>query len=436
MRKIFAVIRREYLTRVRTRAFVIGTVLGPLFMVALVSAPILLERRETAPKRVAVVDASGTGFGALVSQALRRELRDTVKATGPRYQIDNIETDMAHLDAVRDSLVAITGLQGSGSSDGVLVIADSTVRTGDIEYLGDNVGSPNDMGSLNRSLRSVFISGRLREAGVDPAVLITALRPADLQTFRVSEGRLTGESGETSFLLAYAMSFLLYIALLLYGIQVMSSVVEEKSSRIVEVLISSLSPFQLLMGKVVGVGAVALTQLGIWAGTAMVLTTFRVQVAGLFGADASSVADLPIPSVSPDLLVVFLSFFALGFLFYAAAYAAIGSMCNSVQETQQSHIPITIFIAGGLMSMFALLSEPAGSLAQTLSLVPFFAPFVTPMRYSFGAIQPLGIALSVAAMALGTVAMVWVAARIYRVGILSYGKKAKWGDVARWVRAK
>jgi ABC-2 type transport system permease protein len=290
------------------------------------------------------------------------------------------------------------------------------------------------MSALRATVRPLVMGARLERAGVDPGVVDAAQGNVELTTERVTQGQLTGQSGSASFLLAYVMSFMLYLALLLYGMQVMSSVVEEKSSRIVEVLVSSLTPFQLLLGKVIGVASVALVQLGLWAGTAMVLTTYRLQVAGAFGASPKSVADLPIPTVSPMMLVVFLSFFVLGFFFYSAMYAAVGSMCNSHQEAQQSQTPVTLFVAAGLMLMFSLLSEPNGTMAHVLSLVPFFAPFVTPVRYSLSPLPWTELLLSVLAMVAGLVVVVWIAARIYRVGILSYGKKPKLSEVARWVR--
>ena len=275
MHKIFAVIRREFLTRVRSRAFVISTVVGPVIMVLMFALPILLSGRGGAPKKVAVLDAVQGGFGQLVAQRLGSEMRDTVRHVDPRYDVSYIPVAEDRLGAVQDSLVALTGVRKLGSSalDGILVITDSALGEGMVRYLGVNVGSPSDMTSLERSLRSLVIGGRLQRSGVDPAVVLGVMRPVDLRTLKVSEGHLTNESGEASFMLAYAMSFILYIALLLYGIQVMNSVVEEKSSRIIEVLISSLSPFQLLLGKVIGVGAAGLLQLAIWVGTATVLTS-------------------------------------------------------------------------------------------------------------------------------------------------------------------
>ena len=198
-----------------------------------------------------------------------------------------------------------------------------------------------------------------------------------------------------------------------------------------EALISSVSPFALMLGKVMGVGAVGLLQIGIWAGTASLLSTFRVEIAGWFGAPAAA---MPIPTMTPALLAVFLLFFVLGFLLYSAAYAAIGAMCNTMQEAQQANMPVTMCIAAGLVCMLALLSEPNGVLARRLSLVPFLAPFVTPVRYSLSPMPARELLLSAVTTTLGMLAIVWVASRIYRVGILMYGKKPTLPELLRWVR--
>jgi ABC-2 type transport system permease protein len=290
------------------------------------------------------------------------------------------------------------------------------------------------MTHLERSLAPIVLAGRLQRAGATPAVVGIVYQPVDLEPQRVSEGRLTGESGEASFMLAYAMSFLLYLALLIYGMQVMTSTIEEKNSRIVEVLVSSASPFELLLGKVLGVASVALVQLGIWAGTAMLLTSYRGAVARLLGVSAASLGALPIPTLSPAMLAVFLVFFVLGFFVYSAMYASVGAMCNSTAEAQQAQVPVTLCVAGGLMLMFSLLSDPSGSMARALSLVPLFAPFVVPVRYSLSAITPVELALSFATTVAGILLITWVAGRIYRVGILSYGKKPSLAELARWVR--
>ncbi len=436
MSKILAVVRREFVTRVQTRAFLIGTFIGPILMMALWTLPILLAKRDTGAKRVAIVDASSGQLGVRLEQTLANAKRGEGDEARPLYAVTRIPA-VDRVEAVRDSLLPLThGTKAAPATfDGIMIVNDSVLSTGRIVYLGTNVGSPEAMRSLQRAVTPAVQGERLEATGVNPTVVMQALAPVDLRTLKVSEGKLTTESGEASFLLAYIMSFVLYLALILYGVQIMGSVVEEKSSRIVEVLISSLKPFDLLLGKVIGVGMVGLLQIGIWAGTATLIGSNAGRIAQAFGAPASAAASLPIPTMSPALLAVFLLFFVLGFLFYSALYAAVGSMCNQVQETSQASTPVTLMIAAGLIVMFALLNEPNGSLARTLSLVPPVAPFVTPVRYSLTPLPLSEVLLSVGAMVAGLLAVVWLAARIYRVGILSYGKRPSLAEVVRWVKA-
>lgn len=435
MHKIWAVIRREFLEKVRTRAFVIGTVLFPVLMVALTVLPILLDRRETEPKRVAVVDAASGDVGAKVTEALAASRRSTTDGIA-RYSVVRVPA-VGRVETVRDSLIALTGVQLGGVEgfDGVLVLTDESVDGGRIPYYGVNVGSMADMRKLETELQTTLRQERLRRAGIDVFVGMKASREVDVMAQKVTAGKLTGESGASSFMLAYIMGFVLYMAMVLYGVQVMSSVMEEKTNRIAEVLASSVTPFQMMLGKVVGVGGVGLLQLGIWGGTAMLLTTYRGPLAKLLGASPESLTAMQLPSVRPVLLAVFLIYFVLGFLLYAAAYAAVAAMCNSQQEAQQANTPVTMCILAGFMAMFSLLNEPSGSLARTLSLIPLMSPFVVPVRYSLAPI-PIGeLLLSMGLTFGGMLLVVWVAGRIYRVGILMYGKRPKISEVWRWVRS-
>jgi ABC-2 type transport system permease protein len=435
MHKVWAVIRREFLERVRTRAFLLGTLLFPVLLVGLTVLPVLLERRDKAAKRIAVVDAASGEAGARVVDGLAASRRDDGQGA-PRYAVTRIAASGDGL-AVRDSLVRLTGTRAAADGfDGVLVLTEETVSAGKIPYFGTNVASPADMRRLESEVQAALRLERLRRAGIDVFTAMPALKPIDLETHKVTNGAATGESGGSSFLLAYAMSLLLYMALLIYGTQVMTSVVEEKASRISEVLMGSLQPFQLLLGKVLGVGSVALVQMGVWAGTAMLVTRFRGQLAALFGVSAENLRTLPIPEIGPGLLAVFLLFFVLGFLFYASLYAAVGSTCSTVQETQQASLPVTLTIAFALILMFSLFDEPNGALARTLSFLPPFAPFTTPVRHG---LSPLGtgeIALSALLLAAGTVAVAWLAGVIYRTGIMMHGKRASLKDVLSWMRAR
>jgi ABC-2 type transport system permease protein len=432
--KVWAVIRREFVERVRTRTFLLSTLLFPALMIGLTVLPVLLDRRAKAPKRIVVLDGATGEAGTRVADGLAAAKR-TGSNGGTRYSVTRLVAG-THLEARRDSLVRHVGVSGETDGlDGVLVVTDDAVTTGKIPYYGANVGSPQDMRRLETEVQTALRLERLRRAGIDPFVAMPALRPIDLQAQKVSGGAVTGESGAASFLLAYVMSFLLYLALLLYGNQVMTSVVEEKSSRISEVLMGSMRPFQLLLGKVLGVGAVGLLQLAVWAGTAMALTRFRAQLAGFFGVAPESLRTMPIPEVSPGLLAVFLLFFVLGFLFYASLYAAVGSTCSTVQETQQASLPVTMTVAVGLILMFSLFGEPNSGLAKVLSLLPPFAPFMTPVRHALVRLSPVEVGLSALALAAGVVAVAWVAGQIYRTGILMHGRRASLREVWRWVRA-
>jgi len=437
MNKTLAVIRREYVERVRTKAFLISTILLPVFMLAMAVLPALLMSGGDHTSRVAVVDASGSGLGQPLLDALKAATIGDGKAAVPRYEAVLFPADAANLGRVRDGLIASTGFAGKARKDGwdgVLVLDADTLASGKLRYYGDNVSSPEGMNRLQRDISKALAGVRLAHAGVDPALVARAMAPADMDTAKVTDGKLTGQSGEASFALAYAMGFILYIAIISYGSRTLTSVIEEKNSRIMEVLTSSLTPFQMLMGKVLGVGLVGLTQMGIWVGTAFVLGAQGPHLAGAFGMGAAA-GKFAMPTMPPALLVVFLLYFALGFLIYGSLYAAIGAMCNTIQDAQQYAVFVTMSILVGFMSMFGLINNPSGALGTTMSFIPFFAPFTMPVRWSMTAVPPLQLALSLGLMVLGLLACVWLAARIYRTGILMYGKKPTWGELWRWIRA-
>jgi len=430
MHKLWAVIRREFVARVRTRSFVITTVLGPVLMAVLIIAPAILSTRQTSSRRIVVLDG---GVGPLA-----RVVDNTLRMTLPANMSLELVVAGGELSGTLDSLIGLIDPPepvAATAIDGIVVLDPATLAHDSVTYLGSNVSSMTDIGSLRRGLQQALMADRLTRMGVDLSVVQQANRPFAFVTERVAEGKLTGESGEASFALAYVMAFLLYMALLLYGVQVMGAVVEEKSNRINEVLVSSLTPFQLLMGKVVGVGSAGLLQLSIWMGTATILTTFRAQIASLIGVDPQAVMGFDIPTISPDLLAVFLVFFLLGFFLYSAAYAAVGATCNSMQETQQSSMPVTLTIVVGFFMVFNMLNDPGGSLAHVLTLVPLFAPLIVPVRYSLNPLSLPELAASFTVTALGVLAMVWLAGRVYRVGILAHGKRPRIKEIMNWVRA-
>ena len=387
MNKVFAVIRREFIERVRTKAFIIGTFLVPLMAGVVGYLPTMLTKRETATRRIVVVDAAAGAIAKRVDSVLARQRigADSIA----RYAVTLLPA-AGRVESLTDSVVSLIGRRESDGAapDGVLVLTDEGVESGKVSYLGSDVTSFQSMNNLERTLEPLLRDERLTRRNADSAVKAAATVRLNLDTKKVTGGKVTGESGETSFLLAYIVDMFMYISLLLYGVQVMSSVVEEKSSRVVEVLVSSLTPFQLLLGKVIGVGATGLLQLGIWSATGLYITRMlggRSAEAAASGGDAAQ-AGMSMPNVTPDLIAVILVFFLLGYFLYSSIYAAIGSMCSTQQEAQQSATPVTMIVVIGMIFMFSLINEPSGALARILTFIPLFTPLVIPVRY---AIAPL-----------------------------------------------
>jgi ABC-2 type transport system permease protein len=425
MRKVWAVIRREFVERVRSRWFVIGTILGPFLMLAIIALPVLLTEQATTRRSIVVVDAARGDVGRHLMESLT--LSDAIRAT-------RLTVPPAGVARAGDSLARRVDL---GIIDGFLVLTDATVDSGRAEYRGANATSLADMRVLQTALRGAVIGERLRRRGVDPALVAGAEIPVALATVTIRDGRATGASSEATFFLAYATWFLLYVSIMLYGVQVMSSVVEEKTTRMVEVLVSSVEPFGLLAGKIVGVGAVGLLQMGIWAFCAKVALDRRTELAQLLGTRgeaAAALAGLSLPAVPLSMIVVSLSYFLLGYFLYAAMFGAVAAMVNSEAEARQAQIPVVLLLMVPSVMMVGILADPGGSLARVMSQIPFTSPIAMPVRWAAAPVPLLQLSGSLAILSATVVAIMWLAGRIYRVGILMYGKKPGLRELARWVK--
>ena len=423
MRKIWVVIRREFVEKVRNKWFVISTVLGPLLMVGFVVLPIVMAEQGPSQRKIVVIDV---GAGEFATRLLE-SFGGTLPLSATLVQID-----ASQLQTVTDSLNAAVGAK---SLDGYLIVSDAAVSDGRVEYRGSNASSPADMRMLEQVIRQVVLVERLNRVGVDPAVVSQAQIPLRMQTVSIRGGRLTEESGQSAFLLAYAVWLLLYMAILLYGVQVMGSVVEEKTSRVIEVLVSSLRPFQLLAGKVVGVGAVGLFQFGIWGVSAWLLARRRDLVLQFLGVDASGAGGFRLPDVPIETVAIVLVYFLLGYFLYAAMFAAVAAMSNSEAEARQAQMPVMMLLIIPTMLMLGILQQPDGTMAVALSLIPFCSPIAMPVRWAAASVPGVELAASIAILALTLWLVVWIAARIYRVGILMHGKRPTPRELLRWVRA-
>lgn len=422
MRKIWVVVRREFVEKVRNKWFIISTVLGPLLMASFVVLPIVMAERGGAQRRIVVVDLGTVDLGDRLIGVLRAP--QPVTAT-------LLDVELADLAEVADSLTARVGAK---EIDGYLIVSEEAVEDGRVEYRGSNVSSMADMQVLERLLREAVMTERLGRAGVDAEVVQRARIPLRMRTLSIRGGKVTEGSGESAFILAYAVWLVLYMAILLYGVQVMGAVVEEKTSRVIELLISSLRPFQLLAGKVIGVGAVGLFQLAIWGVCAWLLFQQRDLVLRLVGIDAGPTGGFAFPAVPLETVAIVLTYFLLGYFLYAAMFAAVGAMSNSDAEARQAQTPVIMLLIIPTVLMLGILQQPDGGMAVSLSLIPFCSPIAMPVRWAAATVPIEEVALSIGLLVAALLLVVWVAARIYRVGILMYGKRPSPKELWRWIR--
>jgi ABC-2 type transport system permease protein len=418
MHKVWAIIRREFVERVRTRWFWVSAILGPVLFAGVIIFEIM-QSIGGGTRSIAIVDTGTRGYAAQVAEAL-----------GPSRYIRADAVNSA--PGVVDSL---TRLVEAKQLSGFLIVSDSLPSDGKAEYRASNL-SLQTIEELQRTLNRVVEKVRLERRGVDPTVVTWAqdLR-VTLDQKKCRLGTCTAENAGQSFILAYIMAILLFMAILLYGVNVMSSVLEEKTTRIIEVLVSSLRPFQLMLGKVAGAGAVSFFQFLIWGVSARVLVALRVPIARMLGASESDAMSITLPHIPFATVAVFMAFFLGGFLLYSAMFAAVGAMSSSEQEARQAQQPVTYLLMISYFSMIGLTNDPSSTFARILSLVPFTSPIATPVRWSSGGMPTWELAASLGILAVSIVGVTWVAARIYRVGILMTGKRPSAKELVRWVRA-
>jgi ABC-2 type transport system permease protein len=297
-------------------------------------------------------------------------------------------------------------------------------------YAGANATSFTDMKRIEVAVNREVLAQQLRTAGVTPADAdrLKSMR-FELQADRITtSGR--GGSGQVSILIAISIAMLLYMTIFIYGQNVLRGVIEEKQTRVAEIVVSSVRPTTLLAGKVLGVGAVGLTQVLIWIVVGFAMARYRTALLNMMGIDATP---LQFPSTTISQMGILVVFFMLGYTFYAALFAAIGSIVNTEQEAQQAQLPVVMLLIVSIMFLQPVLNAPDGKLANTLTWLPFSSPIVMPLRMSAVSVPTWEIVASLLALMAGCYIAVWIAARIYRTGLLMYGKRPSMGELIRWV---
>jgi ABC-2 type transport system permease protein len=412
--KLLAVVRREYLERVRSRAFIVATIIGPILMGGIMVLPVFVMRPGGKLLRVAVLDAGGE-LQAEVEEALRGARLEDKR----RFDVLSAEGPVQAREAALKRAVLEARL------DGYLLLPKDTVSASTASYFGRTVSNRMDLNLMSRTVEEVVVSHRLAEAGLDPGQVKKLTRGLDLHTIQLSAEGEREDRGLVAVFFPIILLMILYTSILMWGQVVMTSTIEEKSSRVIEVVASGVPPASLLAGKLLGVGAAGLTQYLIWS-----LSLLGISLA----ATGAVAAGVTMPEISPLILVSFTAFFALGFAFYASLYAAVGAAVNTVQEAQNFVFPIIIPLVLGLVCFPVVLEAPDGAFATVLSMVPFLTPLLMFMRIVVLTPPWWQIALSIVVLVASILAVLWIAARIYRVGILMYGKKPTFPELMRWVR--
>lgn len=442
MHKILLIIKREYLTRVKQKSFIIMTILGPLLMGALFVVPIWMATQEDEKTDVLVVDES-----LLFNNSFSD--KDNLKF----HFVKDMNIKEAEKQLDEDYYSA------------VLYIPQNIINSNGAEIIYKKQPGFNTILFIESSIENELESLKLSEAGIDKKTLAAAKTDIKMRKSKYESGVKESKNTELSMVVGMLGGVLIYFFIFLYGAQVMRGVIEEKSSRIVEVIISSVKPFQLMMGKIIGIAMVGLTQFLLW----IILTTSIVSAAkGFLGVEKNSLPT-PVPMEQamngqsalqpnmqaqqpaaedmdeiwksidkinfPLLIGAFIFYFIGGYLLYGALFAAVGAAVDNEADTQQFMLPITIpLILSFVMAQFVM-NNPEGPMAFWLSIIPFTSPIIMMVRLPFGIPYPYtDLWISMALLILGFIATTWFAGKIYRTGILMYGKKVNYKELWKWIR--
>ncbi|RPI02195.1 MAG: ABC transporter permease [Calditrichaeota bacterium] len=424
MNKLFAIIKREYLQRVKTKGFLIGTLLMPIFILGISFLPALMMRSNLGESiRLVVIDETGQLFEPL--EAAFSEIKNG--KGDAKYQLSQLKSG----ESLEQGIVSLGQKVNAGELDGILVLPRAILENNQFQYHTKNIGNFEIIQTVERTVSGVVRSLRLNESGLDVELVKKLNNWVSVKTFKIGESGSQEQRAEISFLFSMIMGLLLYMMLILYGQFVMRAVIEDKNSRVVEVILSSVKPFQYMAGKVIGIGATGLTQFLIWVATAVLISMYGLVFVKSF---APEVSQLVLPQVSPWIYVAFLAFFLLGYLFYATLSASIGSMVNSESEAQSYQWVVMMPIILAFFFMFAVNNSPNSLLAVILSLIPFFAPILMFSRILAEAAPLWQILISFVIMILSIWGSLWVCGRIFRVGILMYGKKPNLPEIVKWIK--
>lgn len=446
MSKIGIIISREFNQRVRKRSFIITTIVTPLLMVGLMVAPVMImQLKSDDHKHIVVVDDSG-----MIGNQLQ---------SGDNVSFAVVDTPIEQLK------------QNKQNASGFLVIgSDIVTNPKNIQLYTYESTTVDFENRISRQIRDIIESEKLKEYKIDslPQIMEQVKTDVAMQVFKIDEtGAETQSSSVLAMGAAYVFGFMIYMFVLLYGVMVMQGVIEEKTSKVLEIMVSSVKPYELMMGKILGIASVAIVQFMIWMVLIFVLGSAAVQMfagdAAALGAtggvDMGAMAAMSgmggmgetMSNMDPEAVAMlrnvtdlgflgrlfggFVLYFIGGYLLYAAMFAAIGSAVDDVADSQQLQLPVTIPLILAIVVMMTVMNDPHGSLAFWFSMIPLTSPIIMMARIPYG-VPAWQIVTSLTLLYASFIAMVWVAGKIYRVGIFMYGKKTSWKELYKWIKYK
>jgi len=448
MRKFLAVVKHEYRKIVVKWTFLLGTIMFPILMVCFALVPALIFSIKGEPTRIVVIDPSNKVITRLkvnltkekitekseqaaknadfdITKSQDERMKQSAKQVAAGFIFIDYDPDGKSSEQIRSDLKAKAV---ADEIDAYLLIPEKyTDGDAKYEFLSRKAGDFVAGEILEDALSDAVHSQRLADSNIDETTLKNANKPIKIDAKSIDE---TGreKNSEMLWIASFVIGLLIYITLTIYGQIIMGAVVEEKETRIAEILFSSAKPFELMLGKLVGVGLAGLTQMGIWLLSILLLLGFlAVQT------DLSPLLN-GLPHITPAMVGYFLIYFFLGYFLYASFFALIASMVTTVQEGGQFSLPVTMTMLASFYSSFAVIRDPSSSFSFWVSIAPFFAPITMPVRILAEKPPLWQIGLSVLLNLLAIAGMVWLASRVYRIGMLMYGKRATLPEVWKWIR--
>lgn len=424
MHKTWLIIKREYLTRVRKKTFIISTLLFPLLYIALIFGMGFIAEKSKQHLNVAVIDSSGYFTDAIIERS-------------------NTEDKNSTLKLVKGDASAVIADHKKQGYDGYIIVPalDWRTGTGGLVFLSNKSYGTSAITVIEKKLNRIWDDIKNDSLAIDKdKQQVLATSHLGLTAQNIKDAKANARVAET---IGYVSGFLIYFILLIYGSQVMMGVMEEKTNRIAEVIVSSVKPFQMMLGKILGIGLVALTQFLLWIGFVLIIynVTRLTNTGGgaanaMVGAMQGMFEGVNIPLV----LSCFAFYFLAGFFFYSALYGAIGSAVNEdMREAQSLSFPVTMLVILSIALMSAAISNPDSPIAFWGSIIPFSSPIVMMARIPFGVPNTVPwwqLGLSMSLLILGFIFTTWFAGKIYRTGILMYGKKPSWKEMIKWAFRK